>query len=111
MKVTDFNKYKQYFEENPEAQEAPDTLLEEEQPMEGQITIEDIHKEIAALSSSIEMLSKLGKRQEPNNDIESLKQEVADLKAEKQAQAQKDSELPKEQTADDILKSFLTGGK
>lgn len=111
MKVGDFNKFKQYFEENPEAQEAPDTLLEEEKPMEGQMTIEDLHKEIAALANSLETLSKLGKRQEPNKDIEELKQEVADLKAEKQAQAQKDSELPPEQTADDILKSFLTGGK
>ena len=114
MKVADFEKFKSYFEANPEATEAPDTLLEEKESEapKPEVTL-DLIKELTELKTAIAGLQELKSKQETDSksEIEELKSSVKDLTAEMQKSNRANSELPKEQTADDILREFFTGGK
>ena len=112
MKLGDYNKFKEFFEANPDAQEAPDTLLEEpkkEAPKPEGITVADLMKEIASIKEALAVNQK--SNPEPDDatksEIAELKASVKDLTAEMQKANQANTELPKEQTADDILKSFF----
>lgn len=109
MKIADFNIFKNFFEKNPEAVEAPDSLLEETKPIENQITLEDLMKSLNELRDAINT-QKSTPAPDTQSEIEELKASVKDLTAEMQIANQANSDLPKEETADDILRSFFTGG-
>ena len=115
MKLGDYNKFKEFFEANPDAQEAPDNLLEEpkEAPKPESVTVADLMKEIASIKEALAANQK--SNPEPDeatkSEIAELKAPVKDLTTEMQKANQANSDLPKEKTADDILKEFLTGGK
>lgn len=110
MKVTDFNKFKEYFEANPEATEAPDTVLEEEKPAENQISIDDVMKELNEIRELLKAPKESTPEQKDTTELDELKASVKDLTEEMHKANVAQSELPKEQTVDDILKEFLTGG-
>lgn len=114
MKLGDFNIFKSYFEKNPEATEAPDSILEEEKKEDTkQVTIDNLMEELKILKSVIENnrpLEAPKQDEQTKSEIEELRTSIKELTTEMQQANQKDSELPKEQTADDILKSFFTGG-
>ena len=113
MKVGDFNKFKQYFEENPEAQEAPDTLIEDTTPVvttpenPNQVTIEDLFEQVKQLKATLDN----NKNDTSAKEIEELKAEVKNMKEESQRQAQSEATIPQEPTADDVIRKFITGGK
>ena len=119
MKVSDYNKFKEFFEANPDATEAPDSVLEDNKPIEGQITLDDVLKQINEVSSKVEKLSELSdklnsldtKKEPDTSAIDELKAEVKALKEESQHAAQAGAVMPQEPTADDVIKKFITGGK
>ena len=116
MKVSDYNKFKEFFEANPDATEAPDSVLEDNKPIEGQITLDEVLKQINEVNSKVEKLSELTEKlnsidkKEDTTAIDEIKAEVKQMKEEAQKKAQADSTLPEPESADDILKNFLTGG-
>ena len=116
MKISDYNKIKAFFEQNPDATEAPDSVLEDNKPIEGQITLDEVLKQINEVSSKVEKISQLTEKlssldkMEDTKAIDELKAEVKQMKEEAQKQAQSDSTLPEPESADDILTKFLTGG-
>ena len=119
MKISDYNKIKAYFEANPDSQEAPDSVLEDTQPMDGQITLDEVLKQINEVSSKVEKISQLTEKlnsvdtkKEPDTSaIDELKAEVKALREDTQHAAQAESVMPQEQTADDIIRKFIEGGK
>ena len=116
MKISDYNKFKEFFEANPDATEAPDSVLEDNKPIEGQITLDEVLKQINEVNSKVEKLSELTEKlnsidkKEDTTAIDEIKAEVKQMKEEAQKKAQADSTLPEPESADDILKNFLTGG-
>ena len=111
MKIGDYNKFKEYFEANPEAQEAPDEILKDEKPAENQVTIEDLMKSLNELREAITAQKSTPAPENDNqSEIEALKASVKDLTAEMQKANQANTDMPKEETADDILSKFITGG-
>lgn len=110
MKIGDYNKFKEYFEANPEAQEAPDEILKDEKPAENQVTIEDLMKSLNELREAITKKSEPEPTPDNQSEIEELKASVKDLTAEMQKANQANTDMPKEETADDILTKFITGG-
>lgn len=119
MKISDYNKIKAFFEQNPDATEAPDSVLEDDKPIEGQITLDEVLKQINEVSSKVEKLSELTEKlnsldtkKEPDTSaIDELKAEVKALKEDTQHAAQAEADMPQEQTADDIIRKFIEGGK
>lgn len=113
MKVGDFNIFKDYFEKNPDALEAPDSLIEDTTPVvttpdnPNQVTIEDLLEQVKQLKESLDN----NKNDTSAKEIEDLKAEVKSMKEESQRQAQSEATIPQEPTADDVIRKFITGGK
>lgn len=117
MKVSDYNKFKEFFEANPDATEAPDSVIEDTKPIEGQITLDEVLKQINEVSSKVEKLSEITEKlnsldkKDDTTAIDELKAEVKSLKEETQHAAQAEAVMPQEPTADDVIRKFITGGK
>ena len=117
MKVSDYNKFKEFFEANPDATEAPDSVIEDNKPIEGQITLDEVIKQINEVSSKVEKLSEITEKlnsldkKDDTTAIEELKAEVKSLKEDTQRAAQAEADMPQEPTADDVIRKFITGGK
>lgn len=122
MKVSDYKIYEEYFKNNPESQEAPDDILEKNAPKEEpkdepELTLKDVINELSLLKDQIKTIQT---KPEPSEDktksenaekLDALTEEVKKIKEEAQKKAIDDSELPKEQTADDVIRNFIMGGK
>lgn len=117
MKVSDYNKFKEFFEANPDATEAPDSVIEDNKPIEGQITLDEVLKQINEVNSKVEKLAELTNKlnsldnKDDTSAIDELKAEVKSLKEETQHAAQAEAVMPQEPTADDVIRKFITGGK
>ncbi|MBQ1571818.1 MAG: hypothetical protein IIZ78_11880 [Clostridiales bacterium] len=117
MKVSDYNKFKEFFEANPDATEAPDSVIEDNKPIEGQITLDEVLKQINEVNSKVEKLAELTDKlnsldnKDDTSAIDELKAEVKSLKEDTQHAAQAEADMPQEQTADDIIRKFIEGGK
>lgn len=115
MKISDY-KIDAFLKANPDAESIPINEIKEEEP---EITIADIMKKLTDLEAKINAPAPVDEppkeepKEEPKDDksdvIAALAEEVKALKEGAQRKAIEDSELPKEQTADDILKSFIGG--
>ena len=114
MKLGDFNIFKSYFEKNPEATEAPDSMLEEEKKEESKlVTINDLLDEIQILKQTIvnnKSLEVPKQDETTKSEIEELRTSIKELTTEMQQANAANADMPKEETSDDILKSFFTGG-
>jgi len=123
MKVSDY-KISEFLKNNPDAESIPVNEIkeeEEEAPMENQITLEEAMKQISSLDEKINKLTEtIDKLHETSDDkkdetsaemLKSLTEEVKSLKEETQLKAQAEAVMPQEQTADDIIRKFITGGK
>lgn len=111
MKLFEFLKAKEYIEKNPEAKEIPDDVLVEkkEEPAQDKttITVEELMNELQAIKTLI--ANKPVEENKTNDDLETLKASVKDLTAEMQKANQLNTDMPKEETADDILSNFMKG--
>ena len=111
MKISDY-KIDAFLKANPDAESIPINEIKEDEP---EITIADIMKKLTDLEAKINAPAPVDEppKEEPKDDksdvLAALAEEVKALKEGAQAKAIADSELPKEQTADDILKSFIGG--
>lgn len=115
MKLFEFLKAKEYVEKNPDAQDIPDEVMQEpeKEPESNKVTIDNLLKEFQILKSVIENNKKweVPKQDEQTkSEIDELRNSIKELTTEMQQANQKTSDLPKEETSDDILKSFFTGG-
>ena len=121
MKISDY-KISEFLKNNPDAESIPvNEIKEEEAPMENQITLEDAMKQISSLDEKInkltETIDKLNETSDDKKDetsaemLKSLTEEVKSLKEETQLKAQAEAVMPQEQTADDIIRKFIEGGK
>lgn len=119
MKISDY-KLSEYLKNNPEAESIPvNEIKEDEAPMENQVTIEDAMKQISGLEEKINRVTDLldslkseDKKDDTSDDmLKALSEEVKSLKEESQRAAQAEAVMPQEQTADDIIRNFITGGK
>ena len=119
MKISDY-KISEFLKNNPDAESIPvNEIKEEEAPMENQVTIEEAMKQISGLDekingliSAIDALKSEDKKDETSVDmLKALSEEVKSLKEETQLKAQSEAVMPQEQTADDIIRNFITGGK
>ena len=120
MKISDY-KLSEYLKANPEAENIPvSEVKEDEATMENQITIEDAMKQISSLDEKINNLvaaiDKLHETEDKKDDtsaemLKALSEEVKSVKEDTQHAAQAEADMPREQTADDIIRNFITGGK
>lgn len=119
MKISDY-KLSEYLKNNPEADSIPvNEIKEDETPMENQVTIEEAMKQISGLEEKLNRVTELldnfraeDKKDDTSDDmLKALSEEVKSLKEETQLKAQAEAVMPQEQTADDIIRNFITGGK
>lgn len=120
MKVSDYKIYEQYFKDNPESQEAPDDILENNAPKEEpELTLKDVIEHLSLLEEQVKSMQtkpepsedKTKSENDANEKLDALTEEVKKIKEEAQKKAIDDSELPTEQTADDVIRNFIMGGK
>lgn len=111
MKVSDY-KIDAFLKANPDAETIPINEIKEDEP---EITIADIMKKLTDLEEKINTPKTVDEPpakksiSDKTDAIEALKAEVKAIREGAQAQAIANSELPKKQTVDDILKGFLGG--
>lgn len=111
MKVSDY-KIDAFLKANPDAETIPINEIKEDEP---EITIADIMKKLTELGEKINTPKTVDEPpakksiNDKTDTLEFLAAEIKAIKEEAQAQAIAKSELPEEQTVDDILKGFLGG--
>lgn len=115
MKINDFKLYEQYFAQHPEAEEAPESIVNPEpaKPAEETptVTVADLMKELEFLKTAVSNIQNVKPEEPtPNPEIEELRSSIRDLTSEMQTANQRSVEMPKQDTADDIIKKFIMGG-
>lgn len=119
MKISDY-KLSEYLKNNPDIESIPiNEVKEDEAPVETQNSLEDAMEQISSLDEKISKLSEVidklyqveDKDDTSNDMLKALSEEVKELKEGTQLKAQAEAVMPQEQTADDIIRKFITGGK